>query len=82
MIIKAIIDLAHTLGMTTVAEGIENRMQVEVLHALNCDMAQGFLLHRPAAAGEVDLTPIDFSTQAQSLAAVDARRFASPAIAI
>ncbi len=60
VIIKAIIDLAHTLGMTTVAEGVETRLQVEVLHALNCDMAQGFYLHEPTAAALVDFSPIDF----------------------
>lgn len=65
MIAKAIIDLAHTLGMTTIAEGVETRMQVEVLHALNCDMAQGFLLHVPTAAADIDFSPIDFSTQAE-----------------
>ncbi len=61
IITKAIIDLAHTLGMTTVAEGVENRLQVEVLHALECDMAQGFLLHHPVAADEIDMSSIDFS---------------------
>jgi diguanylate cyclase (GGDEF)-like protein len=60
VITKAIIDLAHTLGMTTVAEGVETRLQVEVLHALNCDMAQGFYLHVPAEAAEVDFGRIDF----------------------
>lgn len=67
MIIKAIIELAHALGMTTIAEGIETRMQIEVLHALNCDMAQGFLLHRPTPADEVDMNPIDFSSQPHAL---------------
>ena len=60
VITKAIIDLAHTLGMTTVAEGVETRLQVEVLHALNCDMAQGFYLHGPVAAADVDFGVIDF----------------------
>lgn len=60
VIAKAIIDLAHTLGMTTIAEGVETPLQVEVLHTLNCDMAQGFLLHSPAPAPAVDFTPTDF----------------------
>ena len=62
MITKAIIDLAHTLGMTTVAEGVETRLQVEVLHALNCDMAQGFLLHPPSSADKIDFTSVDFDS--------------------
>lgn len=60
VIAKAIIDLAHTLGMKTVALGVETHLQAEVLHALNCDMAQGFYLHPPTAAVEVDFAPIDF----------------------
>lgn len=60
VITKAIIDLAHTLGMTTVAEGVETQLQTEVLQALNCDMAQGFYLHAPTPAEQVDFSPIDF----------------------
>jgi EAL domain-containing protein (putative c-di-GMP-specific phosphodiesterase class I)/GGDEF domain-containing protein len=66
VITKAIIDLAHTLGMTTIAEGVETRLQVEVLHALNCDMAQGFYLHAPVAADEVDFGRIDFEAPSLS----------------
>lgn len=62
VITKAIIDLAHTLGMTTVAGGVETRLQVEVLHALNCDMAQGFYFHAPMPADDVDFGHIDFTT--------------------
>jgi len=60
-IARAVIDLAHTLGMTTVADGVETRMQVEVLHALNCDMAQGVYFHSPSAPENVDLRHIDFN---------------------
>lgn len=66
VITKAIIDLAHTLGMTTVADGVETRLQVEVLHALNCDMAQGPYLHVPASAGDVSFKPIDFEASSLS----------------
>lgn len=62
IITKVIIDLAHTLGMTTIAEGVESALQVEVLHALNCDMAQGYLLHAPVGAESVVFDPIDFKT--------------------
>ncbi len=61
-ITKVIIDLAHTLGMTTVAEGVETRMQMEVLHALDCDMAQGFLFHHPVPGSQIDMSPVDFTT--------------------
>ncbi len=59
VIAKVIIDLAHTLGMTTVAEGVESPTQIDVLRELNCDMAQGFLLHRPMPPDDVDLATVD-----------------------
>ncbi len=47
-IVRGVIDLAHRLGLTAVAEGVESRAQVETLRALGCEQAQGFLLGRPA----------------------------------
>lgn len=47
MIVKAVIDLAHALGLTVHAEGIERQEQKELLHELGCDRLQGFLLGRP-----------------------------------
>jgi len=69
VITKAIIDLAHTLGMTTIAEGVETRLQVEVLQALNCDMAQGFYLHNPTEAERVDFSTIDLAAETTSTSA-------------
>jgi len=63
MITRAIIDLAHTLGMTTVAEGVESMMQVEILDALECDMAQGYLLHYPSTAQDVSFADLDFGEE-------------------
>lgn len=47
LIVKTIIDLAHGLGLTATAEGIENADQLRLLRSLGCDHAQGFLLSRP-----------------------------------
>ena len=41
------VDLAHRLGMTAVAEGVETRRQMTFLREAGCDAAQGFLFHRP-----------------------------------
>ncbi|MGZ4675328.1 MAG: sensor domain-containing protein [Acidimicrobiia bacterium] len=43
----AVIQLAQSLGLTTVAEGVETHSQLARLADLGCDQIQGFLLHRP-----------------------------------
>jgi diguanylate cyclase (GGDEF)-like protein/PAS domain S-box-containing protein len=55
-IIRAVIGLAHDLGMSVVAEGVETDTQLDLLRALDCEYAQGFLLARPLdpiAAGQL-----------------------------
>lgn len=47
IIIKSIIDMAHQLGLKVVAEGVETKIQSEILKELNCDYAQGYLFSRP-----------------------------------
>jgi len=49
VLVQAVIDLARSLGLRTVAEGVEEPWQLESLRALGCDGAQGYLLGRPAA---------------------------------
>jgi diguanylate cyclase (GGDEF)-like protein len=50
---RAIIDLAHHLGMTATAEGVENAELMTRLIAMGCDHAQGYHFARPVPAGEV-----------------------------
>ena len=52
-IASAIIALARRLGLTTVGEGIETAAQLAQLSALGCNLGQGYLLGRPAAAEHV-----------------------------
>jgi diguanylate cyclase (GGDEF)-like protein/PAS domain S-box-containing protein len=47
-IVRGVIDLAHRLGLTAVAEGVESSDQVDTLRELGCERAQGYLLGRPA----------------------------------
>jgi EAL domain-containing protein (putative c-di-GMP-specific phosphodiesterase class I) len=47
LIVKSIIDLAHGLGLTVTAEGIETAEQLILLRELGCDVAQGFFVARP-----------------------------------
>ena len=53
-IANAILSLAKTLGLTVTAEGIERPSQLEWLRTRGCDEAQGFLLAKPLAAGELE----------------------------
>jgi diguanylate cyclase (GGDEF)-like protein len=52
-VVRAIIALAHSLKLMVVAEGVETRAQFDALSALRCDIAQGYLLHRPLPAPAV-----------------------------
>ena len=46
-IVRMIIDLAHTLGMEVIAEGVESEQQAELLQEMGCDLAQGFHFSEP-----------------------------------
>jgi diguanylate cyclase (GGDEF)-like protein len=46
-IVRAVIEVARTLGMRVIAEGIESEAQLEVLCSLGCEYGQGFLFSRP-----------------------------------
>ena len=47
-IIKAITDMAQTLGVRITAEGVETKEQLQALQTLNCDEIQGFYIGRPS----------------------------------
>jgi EAL domain-containing protein (putative c-di-GMP-specific phosphodiesterase class I) len=46
-IVAAVTDMAHALGMSVVAEGVEREDQVSELRGLGCDLAQGYYFARP-----------------------------------
>jgi diguanylate cyclase (GGDEF)-like protein/PAS domain S-box-containing protein len=48
-VVAAAVSLGHALGLTVVAEGVEDQAQLDALVALGCDAAQGFLFARPEA---------------------------------
>src|SRR5205823_10336961 len=52
-IVRSTIGLAHDLGLTVVAEGIEDQAAWDILEQLGCDVAQGYLISRPLPAPEV-----------------------------
>jgi diguanylate cyclase (GGDEF)-like protein/PAS domain S-box-containing protein len=51
-IVKAIVGLAHTLGLEVVAEGVETRERLDALKLLGCEFAQGFFFSAPLEAAE------------------------------
>jgi diguanylate cyclase (GGDEF)-like protein len=52
-IVRSTIDLAHNLGLTVVAEGVENANVLQRLIELQCDEAQGYHMSRPVPAAEM-----------------------------
>ncbi|MEJ6004352.1 EAL domain-containing protein [Paucibacter sp. AS339] len=54
-IIQAVIGMARSLGLSTVAEGVETAAQLEFLLAQGCDQIQGYLFSRPLAAAEFEV---------------------------
>ena len=50
IIVRSIIDLAHNLGLTVVAEGVETKEILDRLNKLGCDIAQGYFISRPVPA--------------------------------
>jgi diguanylate cyclase (GGDEF)-like protein len=52
-IVRGSIDLAHSIGATVIAEGVETEEQLELVRELGCDIAQGYLVGRPAPPHEI-----------------------------
>jgi diguanylate cyclase (GGDEF)-like protein/PAS domain S-box-containing protein len=52
-IVRGVIEMAHALGLATIAEGIEKTGQRDILGELGCDLGQGFLWKRPVPLEEL-----------------------------
>lgn len=53
VIVQAIIDLAHALGLRVTAEGIETQYLLDAVRRMGCDAAQGYYISRPLPAEQV-----------------------------
>ena len=53
-IVKAVISLAHDLGLSVVAEGVETHHQLAHINALKCDEYQGYFCSKPVIASEFE----------------------------
>jgi len=49
-IVKAIVDLAHSIDIKTIAEGIETQPDYEYLNGVGCDIGQGYFMAKPLTA--------------------------------
>lgn len=54
LVIQAIIELAHSLDMKVIAEGIEDYATLQFLQQQGCDKAQGYFIGRPIPADQID----------------------------
>ena len=54
VVIESMIHLAKSLSITTVAEGIENEMQLEFLRSISCDIGQGYYFAKPMPIEEFE----------------------------
>ncbi len=52
-IVRASVELGHSLQLETVAEGVEDARTLDLLAALGCDLAQGYFISRPMLANQV-----------------------------
>ena len=60
--VAAMTHMAHVLGLTVVAEGVESRLQRDELINIGCETGQGFFYARPLTAEEIEcqlLSPVD-----------------------
>jgi diguanylate cyclase (GGDEF)-like protein len=53
-VVRAIVSLAHAIGLEVVAEGVTNLRQLELLRSMKCDLAQGFIFSRPCNTEEME----------------------------
>ncbi|WP_426939345.1 putative bifunctional diguanylate cyclase/phosphodiesterase [Pseudarthrobacter sp. S3] len=54
-ILSSMINMAHSLGLTVTAEGVETAVQADYLTALDCDSLQGYLFSRPESGLRLEL---------------------------
>jgi EAL domain-containing protein (putative c-di-GMP-specific phosphodiesterase class I) len=68
-LVRTIVRLGRSLGMSTVAEGIEDDGQLRILRDLGCDLAQGFYLSRPLPAADAGRVLAEGSVRALAVPA-------------
>ena len=54
IIVRSVVDLAHSLGLKVVAEGVESKKALDMLIGVNCDMAQGYFISKPISLSAIE----------------------------
>lgn len=54
-IARAVIQMAQSLDMEVIAEGVETREHLKLLHSLNCNKIQGYVVSKPLPPEEVEV---------------------------
>ena len=54
VITEAIINMVKSLGFESIAEGVEEEQQYNYLHAIGCDVIQGYLFGKPLSPAELE----------------------------
>jgi diguanylate cyclase (GGDEF)-like protein len=71
-LVRSTIELAHSIGLRVVAEGVEDARTLGLLTEFGCDLAQGYLLGRPLPLAELRLDPRAVPRRAQIAAPAEA----------
>lgn len=74
---RAIITLAHNLGMTLVAEGVETKAQLDFLHQNDCEIYQGWFFAKAMAAQDITEILDSLRSEAEALSCQDSSAAAS-----
>ena len=53
-IVSAIISMSHSLGMSVIAEGVEQKEHMQILLQMHCDHVQGYYISRPLTAKNLE----------------------------
>jgi len=59
VVVRTLIAMAHELDLKVIAEGVETSVQADILSAVKCDHAQGYLFGRPLPAEDFEVLVAD-----------------------
>jgi diguanylate cyclase (GGDEF)-like protein len=79
-LVRAIVEMARTLGMGTIAEGVEDSAQLQLLRLAGCEAVQGFLVARPMPLAQLQRLLADWCYEPTATAHGALRTLSTPTI--